>query len=85
MRTPDLAPDRLEELVGGAPPDTDAEARVERLVRELRAGAPVASRELRERVRAVDKTPAPRRRPPTAALAFAAAALVLVSLGGVLL
>ena len=62
MPSPDLiAPDRLEELLGGALPDAEGEARLQGLVRELRAGAPAAPAPLRARVRAFEEQPARRR------------------------
>jgi Domain of unknown function (DUF4349) len=78
-----IAPDRLEELLGGAVPEEEREALVQGLVRELRAEAPVARPLLRERVRDLVDQPAHRRpalpRPRTAlALAF-----VLVAVAGV--
>jgi hypothetical protein len=48
---PDLiAPERVEELLGGALPEGEREARLQGLVRELRAEAPAAPEALRERV-----------------------------------
>ena len=62
MPSPDLiAPDRLEELLGGALPEAEREARLQGLVRELRAEAP-APASLRARVRALEEQPARRRR-----------------------
>ena len=48
-----IAPDRLEELLGGAVPEGEREALVQGLVRELRAGAPTAPAPLRSRVNAL--------------------------------
>jgi hypothetical protein len=63
MPSPDLVtPDRLEELLGGALPEAEREARVQGLVRELRADAPAAPAPLRARVRALGEQPARRRR-----------------------
>ncbi len=63
MPSPDLiAPDRLEELLGGALPEAEREARLQGLVRELRADAPSAPAPLRARVRALEDQPARRRR-----------------------
>ena len=43
MPAPDpIAPERIEELLGGAVPEGEGEALVQGLVRELRADAPVA-------------------------------------------
>ena len=79
MPSPDLiAPDRVEELLGGAVPEGEQEALVQGLVRELRLGGAPAPAPLRARVTALgDETP--RRRAPTLRprLAFAIA-LVLV-------
>lgn len=62
MPAPDLiAPDRLEELLGGALPEGEREARLQGLVRELRADAPPVPPVLLERVRALGEEP-PRRR-----------------------
>ncbi|MGH3019529.1 MAG: hypothetical protein ACRDNR_05135, partial [Gaiellaceae bacterium] len=59
MPSPDLiAPDRLEELLGGAVPEGEYEARVQGLVRELRLGGAAAPASLRARVTALgDETP----------------------------
>jgi Domain of unknown function (DUF4349) len=78
-----IAPDRLEELLGGAVPEGEREAFVQGLVRELRTEAPVARPLLRERVRnLVDqperRRPALPRRRTALALAF-----VLVAIAGV--
>jgi hypothetical protein len=59
---PDLiAPERVEELLGGALPEGEREARLQGLVRELRAEAPPAPEALRERVLTPAASP-PRRR-----------------------
>jgi Domain of unknown function (DUF4349) len=59
---PDLiAPERVEELLGGALPEGEREARLQGLVREVRAEAPAAPEALRERVLTRAATP-PRRR-----------------------
>jgi Domain of unknown function (DUF4349) len=84
MPTPDpIAPDRLEELMGGVVPEGEREALVQGLVRELRTGAPVAPAPLRERVRTLAEQPA-RRRPalPRRRTALALA-FVLVAVAGV--
>jgi Domain of unknown function (DUF4349) len=63
MRSPDpIAPERLEELLRGAPPDGEREARVQGLVRELRADALPAPEGVRERVRALREPVPPKRR-----------------------
>ena len=62
MPAPDLiAPDRLEELLGGALPEGEREARLQGLVRELRAEAPPAPPTLLERVREIGQQPRRRR------------------------
>jgi hypothetical protein len=62
MSTPELiVPARLDALLGGAVPDTDAEARLQGLALELRTAAPAAGEALRSRVRALT-VPRPRRR-----------------------
>jgi hypothetical protein len=62
MPAPDLiAPDRIEELLGGALPEGEREARLQGLVRELRAEAPPVPPTLLERVRAIGQQP-PRRK-----------------------
>lgn len=52
MRSPDT-PDveRIEGLLRGVPPESEREAHIEGLIRELRSDVPAAPRELRERVR----------------------------------
>jgi len=87
MPSPDLiAPDRLEELLGGALPEAEREARLQGLVRELRADAPSAPAPLRARVRALEDQPARRpralpRRRTALALAFVLLAVGLVGAG----
>jgi hypothetical protein len=78
-----IAPDRLEDLLGGAVPEGEREALVQGLVRELRTEAPVASAPLRQRVRTLADRPA-RRRPalPRRRTALALA-FVLVAIAGV--
>ena len=62
MPAPDLiAPDRIEELLGGALPEGEREARLQGLVRELRAEAPPVPPTLLERVREIGQQP-PRRK-----------------------
>jgi hypothetical protein len=83
MPSPDLiAPDRVEELLGGAVPEGEREALVQGLVRELRLGGAPAPASLRTRVTALGDEP-PRRRAslPRRRLALALA-LVLVALLG---
>ena len=87
MPSPDLiAPDRLEELLGGALPDAEGEARLQGLVRELRAGAPAAPAPLRAQVRAFEEQPARRRwalprRRTALALAFVLVGIAAVGAG----
>jgi hypothetical protein len=74
-----IAPARLEELLGGAVPDTHTEARLQGLALELRSSAPAASEDLRRRVRALSVSRPPRQ--PFASrqrLALVLAPLVLV-------
>jgi hypothetical protein len=86
MPSPDLiAPDRLEDLLGGALPEAEREASLQGLVRELRAGAPAAPVPLRARVRALEEQPARRRAFPrrrtALALAFVLVAVAAVGAG----
>ena len=87
MPSPDLiAPDRLEELLGGALPEAEREARLQGLARELRAAAPAAPAPLSARVRALEEQPArPRRALPrrrtALALAFVLVAIAAVGAG----
>jgi len=60
MRSPDADVERIEGLLRGVPPESEREAHIEGLIRELRTSAPSAPRELRERVRGLK--PAERRR-----------------------
>jgi Domain of unknown function (DUF4349) len=89
MPGPDLiAPDRLEELLGGALPEGEREARLQGLVRELRAEAPPAPPTLVERVREIGRQ-APRRSrisllPRRQVLALAALILCLGAFAGLL-
>ena len=85
MPSPDLiAPDRVEELLGGAVPEGEHEALVQGLVRELRLGGAPAPASLRTRVTALaDETPRRRASLPRRRLALALAlVLVAVSLVG---
>lgn len=80
MPAPDLiAPDRLEELLGGALPEGEREARLQGLVRELRAEAPQAPPTLLERVREIGRQPprGPRGSLPPRRQVLALAALVV--------
>jgi ribosomal protein L29 len=52
MRSPDATDvERIEGLLRGMPPETEREAQLEGMIRELRSVSPRASHELRERVR----------------------------------
>jgi hypothetical protein len=74
-----IAPERLEELLAGSPPDVEQEARVQGLVRELRAGSPSAPEPLRARVSALGEQPKRRRRAlPVRRAALALALLAVV-------
>ncbi len=89
MPAPDLiAPDRLEELLGGALPEGEREARLQGLVRELRAEAPPVPPTLLERVREIGQEPPPRRRvaflPRRQVLALAVLLVCLVAVAGLL-
>jgi Domain of unknown function (DUF4349) len=89
MPSPDLiAPDRLEELLGGALPEGEQEARLQGLVRELRAEAPPAPPTLLERVREIGEQPPRRRRtgflPRRQVLALAALVVFLAAFAGLL-
>ena len=84
MPAPDLiAPDRLEELLGGALPEGEREARLQGLVRELRAEAPPTPPTLLERVREIGEQPPRRRRisllPRRQVLALAALVVFLAA------
>jgi hypothetical protein len=78
-----IAPDRLEELLGGAVPEGEREALVQGLVRELRAEAPVARPLLRERVRNLVDQPTSRRPALPRRRTALALAFVLVAAAGV--
>ena len=89
MPAPDLiAPDRLEELLGGALPEGEREARLQGLVRELRVEAPPAPPTLLERVREIGQEPPRRRRidflPRRRVLVLAALLVVLAAFAGLL-
>lgn len=61
MRSPDATDvERIEGLLRGMPPETEREAHLEGMIRELRTASPRASREVRERVRTL-REPEPRR------------------------
>jgi hypothetical protein len=79
-----IAPDRVEELLGGAVPEGEQEALVQGLVRELRLGGASAPASLQARVTALgDETPRRRAALPRRRLALALAlVLAAVSLVG---
>jgi hypothetical protein len=60
MRSPETDAERIEGLLRGVPPESEREAHLEGLIRQLRTSAPAAPRELRERVRGL-KPAEPRR------------------------
>jgi Domain of unknown function (DUF4349) len=76
MRSPDHTDaQRIEALLAGAPPESEREAQLEGLIRQLRAGTPPTPPLVREQVRAL-REPEPRRfswRPALVALPIAAA------------
>jgi hypothetical protein len=76
MRSPDHNDaQRIDALLAGAPPESEREAQLEGLIRQLRAGTPAAPPIVRERVRTL-REPEPRRfawRPALVALPIAAA------------
>jgi len=81
MSSPDLiAPDRLESLLAGDPPESVCEAVVQGLVRELRAGAPAAPSSIRARVLA--ERPPVRRRVSRRRLGLVLIAGVLLAAAG---
>src|SRR6266545_3754363 len=58
MRSPDLTDvDRIERLLRGIPPESEREAQLEGLIRQLRGFDAEAPRALRERVRALEERP----------------------------
>jgi hypothetical protein len=64
MRSPDATDvERIEGLLRGMPPETEREAHLEGMIRELRTASPRASRDVRERVRTLrEPEPEPERR-----------------------
>jgi len=80
MSSPELvAPARLEALLAGAFPETQDEARLQGLARELRSASVAAPSALRDRVSAVGGTRSRRRPRGRLVAAFAAAVLVLAA------
>jgi hypothetical protein len=86
MSSPDLVlANRLEELLGGAFPETEQEARLQGLARELRAGTPATSAALRARVEGLANAPrAPRfgRRARSAIVFAVLGSLVAAAIAG---
>lgn len=86
MSSPDLvAPDRLEDLLGGHYPETDLEARLQRLVVELRSAPRPAPEALRERVRSLATARPARSRFSGRRLALVLAAACVAATAAVLL
>ena len=86
MRSPDAADvERIEGLLRGMPPETEREAHLEGMIRELRSVSPRASHELRERVRTL-REPERRRslgwRPVLVLIPVALALVGAIVLGG---
>ena len=83
MSSPELvAPARLEALLAGAFPETQDEARLQGLARELRSASLAAPSPLRKRIAAIGGTPQPRLRRPSRRLVAVLAAAVLVLVAG---
>jgi hypothetical protein len=79
MSSPELAaPTRLEALLGGAIPETQDEARLQGLARELRSASVAAPSSLRERVAGIGAAAQPRVRRPSRRLVAVLAAAILV-------
>jgi hypothetical protein len=86
MRSPDATDvERIEGLLRGMPPETEREAHLEGMIRELRSVSPRASHEARERVRTL-REPERRRslgwRPALVLVPVALAAAGAIMLGG---
>jgi hypothetical protein len=85
MPSPDLiAPERLEEILSGAFPETEREARVQGLALELRSSTSPAPEALRQRVRTLGATPRKRRSFSRRRLALVLASVCFVAFIGVL-
>jgi hypothetical protein len=86
MSSPELVlSTRLEELLAGAFPETEHEARLQGLARELRAGTPAAGARLRTRVEGVANAPrAPRfgRRARSAIVVAVLGSLIAAAIAG---
>jgi hypothetical protein len=83
MSSPELvASTRLEALLGGAIPETQDEARLQGLARELRSASVVAPSSLRERVAGIGAAAQPRvRRPSRRLVAVLAVAIIVLAAG----
>jgi hypothetical protein len=81
--TDPISAERLEELLAGAIPEREAEARVQGLARALRADAPAAPERLRARLSSTEQgsTP-PRRRSAPLRLALVAVPALIVTRPG---
>jgi hypothetical protein len=83
MSSPELvAPARLEALLGGAIPETQDEARLQGLARELRSASIAAPSSLRERVAGIGVAAQPRLRRPSRRLVAVLAVAILVLAAG---
>lgn len=83
MSSPDLiAPARLEQLLAGAFPETDREARLQGLALELRTSTTPAPEALRQRVRALGPAPGKRRSPSRLRLAAVLVPVCLAAIAG---
>jgi len=79
MSSPDLiTPTRLEALLGGAIPETQDEARLQGLARELRSESVATPSSLRERVARIGASAQPRLRRPSRRLVAVLAVTILV-------
>jgi hypothetical protein len=79
MSSPELvARTRLEALLGGAIPETQDEARLQGLARELRSASVASPSSLRERVAGIDASAQPRLRRPSGRLVAVLAVTTLV-------
>jgi hypothetical protein len=81
MSSPEVAV-RLEELLAGAFPDTQDEARMQGLARELRSASVAAPSSLRERVAGIGASAQPRLRRPSRRLVTVLAVTILVLAAG---
>jgi hypothetical protein len=80
MRSPDLTDvDRIERLLRGIPPESEREAQLEGLIRQLRGLEAEAPRAVRERVRSLEEAPRRRSWKPALVLVPVVLALGLVA------